>query len=223
MLKRPRVPGAGQDGGGSVTQAIEVTQLAPDQVGEAGQVLARAFQEDPYWSWVLPDKSRRAEVLPWFMEVWVRYCCKYGEVYTSGDKVEGVAVWLPPGKFPLSSVRLMLTGMLLAPLKFGLAASGRLARSTNYVEDLHKRDVPSRHWYLPTLGVDPPCQGQGVGSALMQPVLARADADGLPCYLETEREINVRFYDRHGFEVVVEGDLPRDGPYFWTMKRQAKG
>jgi hypothetical protein len=41
--------------------------------------------------------------------------------------------------------------------------------------------------------------------------------------LETEKEKNVAFYERHGFEVVVEDDLPRGGPHFWTMKRQAKG
>jgi ribosomal protein S18 acetylase RimI-like enzyme len=88
---------------------------------------------------------------------------------------------------------------------------------------LHKRDVPLRHWYLPTLGVDPPRQGQGVGSALIQPVLSRADAEGLLCYLETETAGNVAFYERHGFEVVVEDDLPRGGPHFWTMKREPKG
>ncbi len=203
-----------------MTTAIEVTELGPDQVGEAGQVLARAFHDDPFEMWILPDDSKRAPVLAWASEVWVRYCCKYGQVYTTAGKVEGVAAWLPPGKFPASRVRLMVMGMVLAPLKLGFAGFSRFMSSANYMEQLHERDVPPRHWYLPTLGVDPPRQGQGVGSALIQPALALADASGLPCYLETQRERNVLFYQRHGFEVVVEGDLPRDGPHFWTMKRQ---
>ncbi len=95
--------------------------------------------------------------------------------------------------------------------------------SLNYQEPLHKRDVPSRHWYLPTLGVDPLSQGRGVGGALLQPVLARADAEGLFCYLETEKEINVTFYRRHGFEVVVEDDFPNGGIHFWTMRRHPQG
>jgi GNAT superfamily N-acetyltransferase len=206
-----------------VTTAIEVTELAPDQVGEAGLVLARAFHDDPFEMWVLPDDSKRARVLAWFSEVWVRYCCKYGQVYTTADKVEGVAAWLPPGKFPASRVRLMVMGMVLAPLKLGLAGFSRFMSSANYMDQLHERDVPPRHWYLPTLGVDPPRQGQGMGSALIQPALALADADGLPCYLETQRERNAPFYQRHGFEVVAEGDLPRDGPHFWTMKREPRG
>jgi ribosomal protein S18 acetylase RimI-like enzyme len=206
-----------------VTTAIEVTELAPDQVGEAGLVLARAFHDDPFEMWLLPDDSKRARVLAWFSEVWVRYCWKYGQVYTTAGKVEGVAAWLPPGRFPASRLRLMVMGMVLAPLKLGLAGFSRFMSSANYMDQLHERDVPPRHWYLPTLGVDPPRQGQGMGSALIQPALALADASGLPCYLETQRERNVLFYQRHGFEVVVEDDLPRGGPHFWTMKRQAKG
>ena len=72
------------------------------------------------------------------------------------------------------------------------------------------------------LGGDRDKQGQGVGSSLVAPMLARADAEGLPCYLETMKERNVAFYEKHGFQVVVEDDLPKGGPHFWTMKRPAK-
>jgi ribosomal protein S18 acetylase RimI-like enzyme len=115
---------------------------------------------------------------------------------------------------------MLLGGMMLVPLKFGPAAFGRLMSSIVHYDRLHKRDVPPRHWYLATLGVDPPRQGQGIGGALLRPVLAQADGEGLFCYLETEKEENVRFYRRHGFEVAAEHDLPNGGPHFWTMKRK---
>ena len=44
-------------------------------------------------------------------------------------------------------------------------------------------------------------QGRGVGSALLEPALARADGEGMPCYLETQKEENLSFYARHGFAV----------------------
>ncbi len=201
----------------------EAIPLAPGQTREVGQVLARALHDDPNWLWILPDESRRAQVLTWFMEVWARYCRKYGVVHTTAGKVEGAALWIPPGKYPLSVVRLILAGMMLVPLKFGRAAFGRLMSGVNYETRLHKRDVPPRHWYLATLGVVPARQGRGIGSALIQPVLARADAEGLRCYVETEKERNVRFYRRHGFEVVVESDVPNGGPHMWTMKREPQG
>jgi GNAT superfamily N-acetyltransferase len=73
------------------------------------------------------------------------------------------------------------------------------------------------------LGVTPMRQGQGTGSALLQPVLARADTDQLPCYLETGVARNVPFYERRGFQVVAEGALPRGGPPLWAMVRAPRG
>jgi ribosomal protein S18 acetylase RimI-like enzyme len=201
----------------------EGVPLAPGQMREVGEVLARALDDDPHWLWILPDGSRRAQVLPWFMEASARYCHKHGEVHTTAGKVEGGALWIPPGKYPPSVVGMILAGMMLVPLKFGRSAFGRLISSANYAVRLHKRDVPRRHWYLSTLGVAPPRQGQGIGGALIQPVLARADAESLLCYVETEKERNLPFYRRHGFEVVVEDDMPNGGPHFWTMRREPRG
>ena len=200
--------------------ATEPVPLARSQMREASQVLARAFQDDPHWSWVLSCESRRTQVLPWFMEAWAKYCHKHGETYTTAGKPEGAALWVAPGKYPESVVGMMVSGLILVPLKFGRAAFARLMRSLRYYERLHKRLVPPHHWYLATLGVEPERQGRGIGSALIRPVLSRADAEGLFCYLETEKEKNLPFYQRHGFEVAAEDDLPGGGPHFWTMRRK---
>lgn len=206
-----------------MTRETQVVPLPQSQIHDAGRVLARAFHDDAYWSWVLPHESKRSQALPWFMEAWARYCHKRGEGYTTNGKLEGAALWIPPGKYPLSNVGMMLAGMISLPFKFGWPGFARMMTSLNCHERLHKRDVPSHHWYLSTLGVEPTQQGQGIGSALIQPVLARADAEGLSCYLETEKARNVPFYQRHGFEVVVEGHLPKGGPQFWTMIRPPRG
>jgi ribosomal protein S18 acetylase RimI-like enzyme len=206
-----------------MTTPNEVVRLEGTQIKEAGEVLARAFQDNPMPQYVVPDDAKRARVLDWFMSVAARYGHMYGEVYTTADKVEGGAIWLPPENFAMSPVRMVRSGMILMPLKLGLAAFGRFMNFSNHWEHLHKRDIPRPHWYLWFVGVDPPRQGQGTGSALMQPVVARADADGLPCYLETANARNVPLYERHGFEVVVEDDLPKGGPHFWTMKREPRG
>jgi GNAT superfamily N-acetyltransferase len=72
---------------------------------------------------------------------------------------------------------------------------------------------------LYSLGVTPTRQGHGIGSALLQPLLARADTEALPCYLETGVARHVGFYERQGFQVVAEGGLPRGGPCLWAMLR----
>ena len=79
--------------------------------------------------------------------------------------------------------------------------------------------MPEPHWYLAGIGVDPPCQQRGIGSALLDPGLTAADAAGLPCALLTNAERNLSFYRHRGFEVVLEGRTPDDGPRAWMMRR----
>ena len=90
----------------------------------------------------------------------------------------------------------------------------------NYADAEHKRLMKTPHWYLWALGVEPNSLGLGVGGRLIQPVLARADAEGLPCYLETETEGNVVFYQKRGFDVLSAGEVPGHGVKIWTMVKK---
>ena len=200
----------------------DTTMLTESQLDEVSNVLARAFFDDPMTVYIVPDEEKRRRHLPWFFRLAARYGHPYGESFTTPHNVEGAAIWLPPGDNMTSLLRMVRLGLLLTPLKFGLPAFVRFMKVTNHLEHLHKRDVPTEHWYLFVLGVEPERQGQGVGGTLIQPVLERADHDGLPCYLETSKERNVTFYRKHGFEVVVEGHVG-DSPPYWTMKRDPIG
>jgi ribosomal protein S18 acetylase RimI-like enzyme len=81
--------------------------------------------------------------------------------------------------------------------------------------------VTERHWYLAVLGCDPRWQRRGVGTALLEPVLRRADSDGICTYLETQRDDNLAWYARFGFDVIEELQ-PRGCPPMWTMRRTPK-
>ena len=200
----------------------QANQLEKEQLQVAGEVLGRAFLDDPLMVY-LPDEEHRRRVLPWFMETGARFGLQNGEVHTTPDKVEAAAVWVPPGGFPISNLRMIMAGMWLVPFKTGLPATRRFLRVMDRTEEHHKEDVAAQHWYLMILGVDPERQGQGVGGRLIQPILTRADGEGLPCYLETMKEINVTFYRKHGFEVVSEGEIPDEGgPHYWTMRREPR-
>jgi GNAT superfamily N-acetyltransferase len=88
--------------------------------------------------------------------------------------------------------------------------------------ELHKEHARGDHWFLQLLGVDTPLQGQGIGSALMQPVLQKADADGVTCYLDTAEPRSVPFYKCHGFEVVVDMIEPSSGLRLWFFRREPR-
>ena len=48
---------------------MEVVRLEESRLGEASDVLARAFYDDPAWVWLIPDPARRARLLPWLFRV----------------------------------------------------------------------------------------------------------------------------------------------------------
>ena len=52
---------------------------------------------------------------------------------------------------------------------------------------------------------------------------ARADAEGVPCYLETDKQRNVRLYESAGYRVITDETVPtKPGFRMWTMQRSAR-
>ena len=134
-------------------------------------------------------------------------------------EAEGAAIWLRSEDARENLWRMARTGMLLSSLGFGPAGFGRMLRYARFIQQQRTESVPESHLYLFILGICPARQGRGVGGALLERGLARADAQGRACYLETARERNVRFYERHGFIVVWQAQVPEGGPRLWGMYR----
>jgi ribosomal protein S18 acetylase RimI-like enzyme len=194
---------------------VEIVRLRPDQLDAASQVLGRAFQDDPAWIWVIPDSERRAALLPWLFRM--GFEVTEGEVWTTEEPVLGCARWLPPGRPPVRVGR-ALRAFLAVPLRLREATSRFLAYG-RAVESLRTRAVSGPHWYLAGIGVDPPEQRRGIGTALVARGIENAARDLVPCVLLTNTEDNLAFYRRQGFEVVLEDDTPSGGPHAWALVR----
>lgn len=201
-------------------------RLVEQQIPQASDVLARAFHNYPMFTLIFPDAEERARSLPLLWDAAIRYCLSYGEVYTTPD-VTAVACWLAPGNEKMTFWRMLETGFLLpqAVLHFSGDARQRTLDIVQAMDVVHDREVSRagmvRPWYLWLLGVDPAFQGQGLAHHLMKPMLARADEDEIPCYLETAAEANVEFYRKLGFEVVGIDVVPDSDLRFWSMVRKA--
>jgi ribosomal protein S18 acetylase RimI-like enzyme len=192
---------------------MEVVRLEDSRLGEASDVLARAFQNDPAWVWLIPDAEKRRRLLPWLFRV--GFDVTAAEVWTTSGAVHGAARWLPPGRPPMR-VGPTLKALVTTPFRLGSAVAPFFAYG-RAVEALRAEPVPSPHWYLAGIGVDPPEQGHGIGASLLQPGLAAAARAMVPAALLTNNEANLPFYERHGFQVVREDQTPKDGPRAWAM------
>jgi ribosomal protein S18 acetylase RimI-like enzyme len=181
------------------------------------RVQARAFFDDPLQSWALPDASTRLSILEYVFDLLSRHSSvPRGESYTD-DSLATAAFWVPPGPYVLSAAAADALVPMLELL--GDETNARFQAA----EDVMRAYRPAApHFYLQGLGTDPDRQGEGLGSAVMQPVLTRCDADRVPAYLESTKERNVGFYEQHGFEVVGREQIALGGPPLWLMWREAR-
>lgn len=200
---------------------IEPITLETSQKERASEVLTQAFHDDPMWTTIFPDADERARSLQNLWQALVGYCLVYGEVYTT-TQVQGAACWLAPGNTELTFWRSLRTGFgfVRAVMKYEGDSRRRFLDVVDFMDNQHKLLMDRAHWYLWALGVAPEYQGQGVGGRLIQPVLGRAEAKSLPCYLETQTEGNVVFYQKRGFDVLSVGVVPGYGVKIWTMVKK---
>jgi ribosomal protein S18 acetylase RimI-like enzyme len=192
-----------------------VRRATGDDVDAMAAQLARTFFDDPVTSHIFRNVARRDAALRTYFGTQMRAdYLPFGGCYTT-EGYAGSAIWAPAGKPLHTGLGGILT--MLPVLPYVATTLVTTLRMLNTLESSHPHEP---HWYLASLGTAVEQQGKGVGSALMRPVLAHCDAEGLPCYLESSKERNVPFYRRHGFEVTKEVRLPGDGPTMWAMWRE---
>lgn len=177
------------------------------------ETLAAAFFQDPVIGWGWPDHERRRQILPDFFEVMVNISLDYDLVYATDD-LTGAALWVPPtapepsaeeAEAFADSIRSVTREF--SPLVLQLFAT---------LDAHHPHET---HFYLPIIGTRPERQGQGIGTALLAPVLERCDREQIPAYLEATSERNQALYRREGFRTIGQIPLP-DGPALWPMWRE---
>lgn len=203
-----------------------VDRMRPGEQPAVIAMLARAFYDDPLFGYFLPDLVRQSRGLLAFMGSGVADARPFNEIWVArtGDQDEKVAcaaVWLPPDGYPRTPRRDLMTIVRGFP-SFARAGS-RIAASLQLLAavDRAHHDVGEPHYYLAILGTDPLYQRTGAGKVALQPILDRADTEGRPAYLETQKEENLAYYARHGFELVDKIESGK-APPVWTMLRRPR-
>jgi ribosomal protein S18 acetylase RimI-like enzyme len=196
-----------------------IVSLTEENLPFAAESLARAFHNDPLQTYVFPDENERAARSPAHFAPLLRYGMLFGEVLTTEGNPLGAAVWLPPETWEVTPERAAAAGLDALPDVLGEEAANRFFSVLGSIDPYHHRDVQPAHWYVMVVGVAPEARGQGLGRALLEPVMNRADAAGLPCYLETAQPDTVAFYEYLGFKKIVEEVEPQSGLTMWTFRR----
>ena len=181
---------------------------------EVIETLALAFQDDPALSWIVRDTERRKVALRGLFRSVVPADAKVGKVVRSTGG-EAAALWRAPSQADSS-----YTEFVISMLPMLAAFRTALPRAMTVSDGITAHRPKGSFWYLHYIGVRPEHQGKGYGGRVLRERIAAADAAGVPCWLETATPANVGLYQRFGFTIVNEWDVPKGGPHFWGMMRE---
>jgi ribosomal protein S18 acetylase RimI-like enzyme len=192
---------------------VTVRRAEPADFPPLADTFAAAFNDDPAWSWLLPWADREQR-LHFFFETELAHLVPERRQIWTTDDCSAVASWGPPGLWsvPVPTVLRFAPRMLRV---FGR----RLPLGLRYLMRVEHKHPRTQHWYLEILATQPARQGQGLGSALLRPMLALCDRDGIGAYLESSSERSQALYERHGFGVVEVFAMPGGGPDIRLMWR----
>lgn len=194
---------------------VEARVATRAELPAAVETLARAFYADPVWGWAFPDPEARLEQHRTVWGLVAEAALGYESAWLTGE-CAAVALWIPPGKPELRPEdEERLEGLLAELLGDG---AGRVLEAFERFDAAHPHDEP--HYYLSLLGTNPDHRGQGLGMGLMASTLERIDAEGAPAFLESSNPVNTPRYERLGFSICGEFELPEDGPNVTQMWRE---
>ena len=196
---------------------IEARVASAEAVPKVAAALADAFIDDPMYTWLLPSSLRpQARLRTMFATELEQYVLPSGTVWTTST-YDGAVSELSPGAWEMPK---SATGK--EALKWMRAFGRRLPLAMRVKQAMEERHLREPHFYVRTVGVRTALQGQGVGSALMQPTLQRADSARLPTYIEASSERSAALYERLGFVHIGVLELPDGGPPVWLMRRPSR-
>lgn len=186
--------------------------------GRVAAALASAFGADPVVCWMSGQDDSERRMRPfWRSFVGAALRKSDHEVYMDDDG-SGAAVWrgVDAWKVPTTDVVRSLPAMVRS-------FRGRAPLALQLLARMEKQHPSAPHYYLEFLGTRRDRQNKGIGTALLQPMLERCDAEGIAAYLESSNPRNVPFYARHGFREGEAITAPRGGPTLVTMWRDPRG
>jgi ribosomal protein S18 acetylase RimI-like enzyme len=201
------------------TFSLDSRPLTKRNLNEIAVVASRAFYTDPFFVFLSNRAMTRSRGLTLFFRANIRHWST-GRIVTvrdDTDRVVGAAAWLPTGAYPQSvTTQLAQTPGVLRALYRNPAA---LRKGFGYLTAIAKNHIRDPHWYLFLLVTDPELQRRGIGAMLMNEALEQIDREGVSSYLETQKEDNIAYYRRFGYELVQTLSPVDGGPPLYAMRR----
>ena len=200
-----------------MTLISELLKIQKRDLKNAVDVLTDAFSKESMWKEVFNDEEKNRILT----EVMVRFCLKYGSVYATSENFEGIMALAPHDK-EMTTWTIVRSGAFFLSMKIADEAK-KMEVLNSAVEEAKKSLNLGSHIHLLMMGVAQEFQGKGFGGKLLRALIEKAKAEKKSIYLETQKENNVKLYEKYGFSVKKKIILPEPlNLPMWLMVRQVE-
>jgi ribosomal protein S18 acetylase RimI-like enzyme len=216
---------------------LKTVELTPQDLNCATNLIAAAFFDNPAHIYIFPESRHRLKALQWMLGLNLKLNLSpqknIGQSFALIEpnqplgkrQIKAMGFWNPPHADSVSFLSQARAGLLTMPFRFGWGSLPNLfevikANTTAKKQALN--GTPA--WYLNNMVVASELQGQGVGTKVLAEQLRQVvEPSGFPAILDTQREINVKFYQRLGFKVASESIVGKGQNAFvnWCLIRHS--
>ena len=178
-------------------------------------ILADCFENNKTVNWIVKQDSKRKERIRGLIDYSFEACIDSGLTYFTDDFSGVIISNLSTDKLPVLEEAYLTLQFVLKVT--GIEGVAKTLRREDYIKQYHPQD--GEFIYIWFIGLKKNEQGKGLGSSLLQLVIERSEADGIPIYIETSAERNLTFYKKHGFEQYHVSDEDLFGYKLYFLRR----
>jgi ribosomal protein S18 acetylase RimI-like enzyme len=165
-------------------------------------ILTQSFADNKSVNYIIKQDSKKAVRLKQLMAYSFDSCYQFGEILLSNDRKACALVIFPDKKRTtlksiLADVKLIFTSMGLGNVKKAMQREAAIKRS-------HPKKMIYYLWFI---GVAQTEQGKGIGSELMNEIIAHSNKLNRTICLETSTLKNIPWYKKFGFSIYKELDF----------------
>lgn len=204
-----------------ILKTNELYEMQEKDINSFSEILAKGFQGYSLFEYFCSN-NYDIEKMKLFWSVALR--ASYNQAISISDNVNanGVAVFFPPEYKDIDIFSYLNAGGYKLIGKLGIFKVRKMLRFDSFATKIKKKYADESTWYFYSFAVLQEARGNGIGTRLLKPMIDFFDEEKQSCYLETLKLENVAFYEKYGFKLMEEVNVPGSDLTLYAMLRKAK-
>lgn len=165
-------------------------------------ILTKSFDTNQSVNYIVKQDKNREKRVKALMDYSFEVCYLFGEVFLSENKKACALILYPDKK--KTTLKSILLDIKLILQCVGISNIKKALSRESKIKKLQPKEPMYYIWFI---GVNPEYQNSGIGSSLLEEVIADSRQKKRPLYLETSTLKNIPWYKKFGFDIYNELDL----------------